>query len=128
MPKTLVSFRVDFDHWQQFKGQARTAGTNATALIVRFVADSISAPGSTNQGELSQLKINLDKLSKRVETLEAFISGVPDNTDIDFASSTPSVSINGAVFPDPYARSSQMLSQQRQVNKGKGFGDLRPKK
>lgn len=70
--KTLATFRIDPDLWEQFKSQAANNGTNASAALIEFCRDYAngvyiqSSRQSLDENEVS-IYTNSQDLDERID-------------------------------------------------------------
>lgn len=81
--KTLGTFRIDSDLWEDFKDQARSNGTNASSLIITWISayldngidasiDSIDKPTVSIDEALQPILQRLDNLEAELGKSEAW--------------------------------------------------------
>jgi hypothetical protein len=81
--KTLGTFRIDAELWEDFKEQARSKGTNASSLIIAWIStyldnsidasiDSIDKPTISIDEALQPILQRLDSLETELGKLEAW--------------------------------------------------------
>ena len=79
--KQLATFKIDGDEWQAFKARARTQGTNASALIKRFI--QLYMDGEIKFDSAHQLEQLLQhaEVLQRIATLEQRMDITPVEKD-----------------------------------------------
>jgi predicted DNA-binding protein len=72
--KTLGTFRIDAELWEDFKDQARSNGTNASSLIIAWISayidDSIDASIDGIDRTSDRLDEVLQPILQRLDNLE----------------------------------------------------------
>ena len=68
--KTLATFRLDVQLWEAFKAEAAKNGTNASAVLIAYCRDYVSAASrqvSSSRIDENTSPIDIDNLDERID-------------------------------------------------------------